>query len=436
MVKFLILFIQFFALIFLVAYFSTNSFLVTFEIKDLLYTFSSNLLLFFVILIIILVFIVLFFYFKSSYRLQKYFLLKDKKNLQKGYNYFAEAVISLANKDKKNAVIASKKMKKTIKNDYDLSMLLDSEILKIEKKYDELSQLHEKMIKNQKTQTLGYKGLMEENINKEDYHHAFIYGEKLFQLNPFIDKLYVTLVSIIAKTRNWNQLVYISKQAYNKRLIDIKIFNQNTSIAFYEISKIKTQSAPEESLKLIQKAIKLSGPFPPFIKLYLEILITQNEISKIKKIIKKYWNDQPSSSLRTIISEFLKRNNLSNLDYIKSIIKSNYNEDESKKLLVDFAIHNNDWSLAREQIKGLIDFNPDREICELMALLEMGEFNDIQKRDSWMLRAENASFDEIWICQITNTPQKNWNSISDSGHFNSLEWKRPKMLGSNLLKYE
>ena len=44
----------------------------------------------------------------------------------------------------------------------------------------------------------------------------------------------------------------------------------------------------------------------PFIKLYLEILMTQNEISKIKKIIKKYWNDQPSSSLRIIILNFLK----------------------------------------------------------------------------------------------------------------------------------
>ena len=109
------------------------------------------------------------------------------------------------------------------------------------------------MIKNQKTETLGYKGLMEENINKEDYHHAFIYGEKLFQLNPFIDKLYVTLVSIIAKTRNWNQLIHVSKQAYNKKLIDIKTFNQNTAIAYYEISKIKIQSEPKESLNLIQK---------------------------------------------------------------------------------------------------------------------------------------------------------------------------------------
>ena len=436
MVKFLILFFQFFVLIFLVAYFSTNSFLVTFEINDLLYTFSSNLLLFFAVLIILFTFLVLFFYFKSRYKFQKYFLLKDKKNLQKGYGYFAEAMISLANKDKKNAVIAGKKMKKTIKNDQGLSMLLDSEILKIEKKYHELSLLHEEMIKNQKTQTLGYKGLMEENINKEDYHHAFIYGEKLFQLNPFIDKLYLTLVSIIAKTRNWSQLIHVTKQAYNNKIIDIKIFNQNTAIAFYEISKIKTQSEPKESLNLILKAIKLNGPFPPFIKLYLEILMTQNEITKIKKVIKKYWNEQPSSSLRIIISEFLKKNDLANLDDIKFIIKSNNNDDESKKMLVDFAIHNSDWSLAREKIKGLINFSPDREICELMALLEMGEFNDIQKRDSWMLRAENASFDEIWICQITNTPQKNWNSISESGHFNSLEWKRPKMLGRNLLKYE
>ena len=436
MVKFLILFIQFFVLIFLVAYFSTNSFLVTFEINDLLYTFSSNLLLFFAVLIILFTFILLFFYFKSRYKLQKYFLIKDKKNLQKGYGYFAEAMISLANKDKRNAVIASKKMKKIIRDDQGLSMLLDSEILKIENKYHDLSLLHEEMIKNPNTQTLGYKGLMEENINREDYHHAFIYGEKLFQLNPFIDKLYLTMVTIIAKTRNWNQLIHLSKQAYGKKLIDIKTFNNNTSIAYYEISKIKTQSEPKESENLILKSIKLKGPFPPFIKLYLEILMIQNEISKIKKVIKKYWNDQPSSSLRIIISEFLKKNDLANLDDIKFIVKSNNNEVESKKMLVDFAIHNSDWSLAREKIKGLINLNPDREICELMALLEMGESNDIQKRDSWMLRAENASFDEIWICQITNTPQKNWNSISDSGHFNSLEWKRPTMLGRNLLKYE
>ena len=436
MVKFLIFLFQLFIIIFLATYLITNSFTVTFDINELQFIFSSNLLLFFIILIILSIFILQLFYFKSRYNLQKFFLLKNNKKLKKGYGYFVEAMIALANKDKKNAVIANNKMKKFIKDDQGLSLLLNSEIFKIEKKYQDLSLLHEEMIKNKNTQTLGYKGLMEENIKKQDYHHAFIYAEKLFQLNPFIDKLYITLVSIIAKTRNWNQLIYISKESYNKKIIDLKLFNQNTAIAYYEISKIKKKSDSKESLNLVLKAIKLYGPFPPFIKLHLEILLLRNEISKITKTIKKYWGDNPNSSLRKMISEFLKKNNMAKIDNIKFIIKANNNNKESKKLLLDFAIHNDEWSVARENISGLIQINPDREICQFMSFLELGEFNDKQKSDAWMLRAENANLDEIWICQITNISQNKWSSVSDSGHFNSLEWRRPKMLGTTILNDE
>ena len=41
--------------------------------------------------------------------------------------------------------------------------------------------------------------------------------------NIFIN---LTLVSIIAKTRNWNQLIHISKEAYNKKIIDLKLYSQ------------------------------------------------------------------------------------------------------------------------------------------------------------------------------------------------------------------
>ena len=61
---------------------------------------------------------------------------------------------------------------------------------------------------------------------------------------------------------------------------------------------------------------------------------------------------------------------------------------------------------------------------------QMIKKNDIQKRDAWMLRAENSNLDEIWICQITNISQNNWSSVSESGHFNSLEWRICYILGS------
>ena len=133
MVKFLFFLFQLFILIFLTTYFTTNSFIITFYINELQYTFSSNLLLFLFILIILAAFIIQFFYFKSRYNLQKYFLLKNNKKLKKGYSYFVEAMIALANKDKKNAVIANNNMKKLIKDDQGLSLLINSEIYKIEK---------------------------------------------------------------------------------------------------------------------------------------------------------------------------------------------------------------------------------------------------------------------------------------------------------------
>ena len=93
-------------------------------------------------------------------------------------------MIAISNKDNKNAIKSHKKMTSYLKDDPSLSLLLRSEVYKIERKYDELSEIYEIMIKSKKTEALGYRGLMELNLKNQDYHHAFLYGEKLFNLRP------------------------------------------------------------------------------------------------------------------------------------------------------------------------------------------------------------------------------------------------------------
>jgi HemY protein len=319
-------------------------------------------------------------------------------------------------------------MKGILKNDTSLILLLQSEILKIEKKSEELIDIYDSMIKNNKTKTLGYRGLMEESLKQQDYHHAFIYGEKLFLLNPKIEKLYETLLNIIAKTKNWNQLINITDKAYSNRIIKKEEANENKSIALFEIAKIKMKSDDKEAINLIEKAISLKGNFSPYIKLYTQLLFASNNNTKAQKILKKYWSQSPSSLLRSSITEVLKENNINEIEFINRLISKNQNNEESKKLLIDFAIYLNLWGIARENIKGLIGPNPSREICLFMSEIELGEFNDIQKSEGWKLRANNAGSGNYWVCKFTNNPQKNWAALSDSGYFNSLEWIQPKML--------
>ena len=146
------------------------------------------------------------------------------------------------------------------------------------------------------------------------------------------------------------------------------------------------------------------------------------------KSLKKYWNQSPNSLLRSSIAEVLKENKINEIEFIQNLISKNQDKEESKKLLIEFAIYFNNWSIARDNVKGLIGANPTRELCLFMSAIELGEFNDIQKSEGWKLRANNAGPDQYWVCKFTNNPQEKWAALSDSGHFNSLEWTQPKML--------
>ena len=428
MLKFLIISLKLILLLSITIFLVSNSFNISFDIGDLSYNFSSNLLVIALVVLILLVFLINFIYFKTKFVFQKYSYIKKFERTQKGYDFFVESMIALHNNDNKTAINFARKMKGILKNDTSLNLLIQSEILKIEKKSEELNNVYDLMIKNNKTKTLGYRGLMEQSLKEQDYHHAFIYGEKLFLLNPKIEKLYQTLLNVIAKTKNWNQLINITDTAYSNRIIKKEEANENKSIALFEIAKIKMKSDGKEAINLIEKAITLKGNFSPYIKLYTQLLFASNNNAKALKVLKKFWGQSPSSLLRSSISEVLKENKINEIEFIHRLISKNQNNEESKKLLIDFAIHLNNWGIARDNIKGLIGSNPSREICLFMSEIELGEFNDIQKSEGWKLRANNAGSDYFWVCKFTNNPQKNWAALSDSGHFNSLEWIQPKML--------
>ena len=168
--------------------------------------------------------------------------------------------------------------------------------------------------------------------------------------------------------------------------------------------------------------------FPPYIKLYLEILSNLNDKRNLIKQIKKYWNLNQSSLLRSIITKILIENDLSEMKFINDLVKNNLNSEESKKILVYFAIKNSNWDLARENISGMIGANPSKEICYFMSDIELGENSDKQKSDAWIMRAENAISEDMWICRITNQAQDEWSTLSNSGNYNSLVWTSHKML--------
>ena len=407
-----------------------NSFIISFEIKDFIYSVSSTYIFIPLLIFFVLIFLLQTFYFKTKFSFSKFIAIKKLQNKEKGYNAFVSGMIALANKDYKRAILESKKISNHLDDNPSLALLLKSEIFKVEKKYDELSLVYEDMSKNKHTENLGYRGMMEQYLRAQDYHHAFIYGERLFNNNPFIEKIYDTLVSIIAKTNNWQQLLIISDRAFSKKIIDKKVYEENKSIGFFEIAKIKQLSEIEESLKYMQKALKLRKNFPPYIKLYINLLIQNKNYNLAKKSIKKAWNELPHAEYKESILSLAAHLEIEMSELVKYIAGTSYKNEESIILMVEALIESKKWDDARNQIKDLLDVRPKKEVCLLMAKIEEGDSGDVQKINAWTQRAKDGAANNIWICTISKKSQQTWSSVSEAGYFNSLEWRQPIMLDS------
>ena len=407
-----------------------NSFIISFEIKDFIYSVSSTYIFIPLLIFFVLIFLLQTFYFKTKFSFSKFIAIKKLQNKEKEYNAFVSGMIALANKDYKRAILESKKISNHLDDNPSLVLLLKSEIFKVEKKYDQLSVVYENMSKNKHTENLGYRGMMEQYLRAQDYHHAFIYGERLFNNNPFIEKIYDTLVSIIAKTNNWQQLLIISDRAFSKKIIDKKVYEENKSIGFFEIAKIKQLSEIEESLKYMQKALKFRKNFPPYIKLYINLLIQNKNYNLAKKSIKKAWNELPHAEYKESILSLAAHLEIEMSELVKYIAGTSYKNEESIILMVEAFVESKKWDDARNQIKDLLDVRPKKEVCLLMAKIEEGDSGDVQKINAWTQRAKEGAANNIWICTISKKSQQTWSSVSEAGYFNSLEWRQPIMLDS------
>lgn len=431
MKKFFITISQIIIVLFLGSIIINKSFIISFELNDFIYSISSTYIFIFLLVIFSIIFIFQGFYFKIKFSFSKYKLNKVNKKKDIGYNSFVNGMIALSDRDYKKAIYESKKVTSFLPESPALNLLLKSEIFKFEKKYDELNLVYQEMSKNKNTENLAFRGMMEQYLRAQDYHHAFIYGEKLFKNNPNIEKIYDALIQIISKTKNWQELQSITDIALAKKIINKKTFQENQSIAYFEIAKIKQYSEIDTSIEYTYKALNLRKNFAPYIKFYIELLIQNKNYDKAKKFVRKSWKESPHQEYKSEIVELAKHLNVDFLEFIKEITKQNLQLEVSRLFLVEASIIVKKWDVARNQIKELLDVKPKKEVCLLMAKIEEGETGDIQKINSWNLRANSGQDNNVWVCLITNQFQDEWSSVSIGGHFNSLEWKQPIMISAN-----
>ncbi len=383
----------------------------------------------------VLLFIVIFLIFLSLFMQRIYIYIKQipkkiRSNLQtrkykKGINAIVLSIAAMSNNDKKQLTKFSKKIDDYLEGN-PISIILNAETARKDKKFIVAEELYNKMLNNPDIKIIGLRGLLELNLRRHDYHHALVYAEQIYNINYKLDWIYQTIINILTKTKNWQKLIEINNDAFNKKIITKKIKLRSNSIAQYEIALIKEQSFVHESLKLLKEA-NISRPnFPPFVKKYVKMLIENNQISRAKNILFNTWPYEPHLSYFEDLIKISQNQNVPLLTIVNKLISKNLSSYESILIKTKAYIYEKKWDDAKNTIKAILSNRPNKTTCELMSEIELGISGNMQKANSWISRSSLGSLEKAWVCKLTGIKQNEWTSINQSGYLDSLEWTWPK----------
>ena len=431
-------FIYFIQLVFLIVIFlwiiSFNQ-KVDFFWNGIVFTSNASIILLAIILLIFVILVIqrIYLYIRHSPKRIKNTL--QIRNYKKGVNAIVKSFTAMFNNDSKELLIQSNKIESYLK-DNPISLILKAEAARKANKFDLAEQHYNKMLLNSDTKTLGLRGLLEQNLKKQDYHHALIYAEEIYNINSKLEWTYKTIIQIIIRTKNWQKLIEISKDAFGKKIISKKEYFNSISIAKYEIALIKESFSAHESLQLLSEANADRPNFLPIVKKFANLLISNNQVSKAKKLLFKCWLINPHQMLLEELIFLVKKENDNLINIVMKLVKNNAENYDSIIALVKVNIIENNWSKARETIKPILSSRPNKTICELMYQIEIGVSNNAQKANSWKSRATLGDVEKTWVCKYSGLCQDEWTSVSQGEHFDSLEWtwpNSPKLNQNNYL---
>ena len=138
-------------------------------------------------------------------------------------------------------------------------------------------------------------------------------------------------------------------------------------------------------------------------------MITFDLIDGSSRILKKTWGINPHPDLATAFAEIDSNETSSERrKRFNSLTKIKSEHYETKLLIAELAIGDEDFPAARRAVKELTSINPTVRSLALMAAIEKGEGAEEKTIRAWLNKALTASRGPQWVCEKCSNIHSIW----------------------------
>lgn len=358
--------------------------------------------------------------------LSRYF---DRNRERKGYDALAEGLMALASGEGKLAMSKAAKADKYLKKP-DLTNLLTAQAAELAGDRRKAEETYKKLVASESTRFVGVRGILKQKLADGDTDTALKLAERAFALKPKHEETQDLLLNLQAKKEDWvgARATLSAKLKYGSLPRDV----HKRRDAVLALSEAKDILSDESSIETQEKSIeanRLSPDLIPAAVMAAKSYIKQGKPKLATRLLKKAWETSPHPDLAAAFAAIDPEETPSQrIKRFTVLTKAMPADPETKMLLAELNIANEDFPEARRSLGDLAETDPTARSVTLMAAIERGEGAPDAVVRGWLARALTVSRGPQWICDNCQHIHVGWVPICENcSGFDTLAWKRPPL---------
>ncbi|MDG1351943.1 MAG: heme biosynthesis HemY N-terminal domain-containing protein [Sulfitobacter sp.] len=358
--------------------------------------------------------------------LSRYF---DRNRERKGFEALSEGLMALASGEGRVAMAKAAKADKYL-NKPELTNLLTAQAAELAGDTKKAEETYRKLVENEQTRFVGVRGIMKQKLAAGENDVALQFAEKAFALKPKHEETGDILLRLQAEKEDWTGArKTLSAKLRNGQLPRDVHKRRDAVLALSEAKDVIADDSSIEKREAAIEANRLSPDLIPAAVMAAHGYIEQNKPRYATRVLKKAWEARPHPDLGAAFAAIAPDEKPSErIKRFTALTKMKPENPETKMLLAELHIANEDFPAARRALGDLVETDPDARSVTLMAVIERGEGASDTVVKGWLARAIAVPRGPQWICDNCQHIHNEWKPICENcSSFDTLEWKRPPL---------
>ncbi len=346
---------------------------------------------------------------------------------RRGFDALAEGMIALAAGEGPTAVAKAAKAERLL-NRPELTRLLNAQAAELSGNTAGALAHYKELLQDDRTRFVGVQGILKQKLAAGDTDTALKLAEKAFALRPAHHGNLDTLFALQSDAADWaGARTTLSAKLRAKALPKDVAKRRDAVLSLADAKVAHDAGATAAAREAALLANKLAPTLVPAAVLAARILIEEDAKRPATKILKAAWQETPHPDLATAFAALEPDETPeARRKRFEQLAKLQPDHHETKMLLTELALTEEDFPAARRAIGDLAEEMPTTRSLALMAAIERGSGADESVVRAFLAKALSASRGDQWVCSGCGHVHSEWTPTCHNCHaFDTLEWKQP-----------